>query len=156
MADLFCQDRNIDIYGVGGSGFIASYARHQLQKLGLRINAYTDIHGQNHCLSHFKEGDIVMVVSCSGETKDVVEAIQCAKQAHSIILVMTDNPDSSLGKMADYMLVSKSDTFFCDDVNSYSRIAQLALVDALYISIAIRMASMSADFKEAYVVRTEY
>ncbi|MFA6707041.1 MAG: MurR/RpiR family transcriptional regulator [Sphaerochaetaceae bacterium] len=156
VADLFAKKLNIDMYGVGGSAPIAQYARHQLQKLGLRVNVYSDIHGQHRTMPQFAEGDLVVAISCSGETKEIIEAMLHAKSAKSIIIAITDKVQSTLGRLADHSLVSFGGPFFCNDVNAYSRLSQLAIIDALFLEVAVRVAKDRDGFQENFAVRTRY
>ncbi len=156
IADLLFNRRNIDIYGVGGSAAIAMYAKHKFQKLGLRINVYADLHGQDQAFFQFSKEDVVIAISCSGETKEIIEAIKWAKKACSTIIVLTNSPTSTLGTLADYAIFTAGDAVFCNDVNSYSRLAQLAVVNILYQQVANRVARINPDFIEAYTQRTKY
>ena len=156
IANLLYEKRNVDIYGVGGSASIATYAKHKFQKLGMRINVYFDLHGQDQAFFQFSEEDLVIAISCSGETKEIVEAITWAKKAGATIIVLTNAPESTLGKLADHAIYAVGDAVFCNDINSYSRLSQLAIINVLYQQVANRVAKNNPEFKEAYAIRTKY
>lgn len=52
-----------------------------------------------------KAGDLLIVASCSGETKSVCLFVEQAKAVGAKIALITGNPDSTLGKLADIVVV---------------------------------------------------
>jgi RpiR family carbohydrate utilization transcriptional regulator len=59
-------------------------------------------------LSDPNEGDVVICISHSGESKDIVIPIQAAKPLAKIIAI-TGFPDSHLGKIADVCISTISE-----------------------------------------------
>jgi len=138
-AEALYHAKNIDIYGQGGSTPIAMYLRHQLMKIGVRSSVYTDAQSQHLSLSQFGKGDVAVAISCSGESHEIVSAMEWVKSIGLFVIVMTDFPDSSLGRLADIVLCNTAGRFFEQDDNTFARIAQLATVDCLYLCVAMKM-----------------
>lgn len=130
---------NIDIYAVGGSVPIASYFRHQLMKLGIRSSVYMDDSTIRLSFAQRKENEVVIGMSCSGATENIVSSLLSAKKLHATTIALTNFPLSPLGQAADILLVTSGDPFWENDLNTYSRLAQLAVVDMLYAALAVRM-----------------
>ena len=102
---------NIDVYALGGSVPIASYFRHQFIKLGIRTNVYSDSFTMNMSQSHLKAGDVVVAISCSGKTKEVVDATTSAKAVGAHTICITTNDESPLSKVSDTVLLTANERF---------------------------------------------
>ncbi len=137
-ADAMLSASNIDVYAVGGSVPIASYLRHQLMKLGIRSSVYTDATTILLSQSQRKKGEVVIAISCSGMTANVVSALQSARKQKAVTVALTNDPLSTLAQSSDILLLTTGNRFLGDDFNTYSRLAQLAVVDILYAALAVR------------------
>lgn len=137
-ADAMLAASNIDVYAVGGSVPIASYLRHQLMKLGIRSSVYTDGTTMRLSQSQRKKGEVVIAISCSGMTANVVSALQSARKQKAVTVALTNDPQSKLAQSSDILLLTTGNRFLGDDCNTYSRLAQLAVVDILYAALAVR------------------
>ncbi len=96
--------------------------------------------------SHFKarhaatlgEGDVLLAFSRSGDTRDIIEAVQGAKKAGATTIGVVNNPRSFFAKLVDIRLVTKSkETRFRNDLLA-SRIEHMAVVDVLFTMLAFR------------------
>ena len=132
------QARNIDIYSIGGSTPIANYARHKFMKIGIRTSVYNDKDSQMLSISQLSKDDVLIAISCSGETKDIVESMEYAHSRGATSICITNSPNSQLAKIADIRLINTGDRYFLDDLNAYSRQAQLATVTILFAGVALR------------------
>ncbi len=137
--DLLCKAYNclieaeeIFIYGVGNSFCVAQDAYHKFQRLGLHAQAIGDSHFQIISAAKATEKTIVVAISHSGTTKDIIEAVQLAKQYGARVVAFTSEPKSPLAKMADISLITISDEVNYRVLGLSSRFAQLAIIDALY------------------------
>lgn len=128
-----------DIYGLGGSGCIAEDARHKFMKIGIRSNAYTDCNLQAMSAALLGKGDTALAISHSGSVKDVVEALQIAKQQGATTICITHYAKSPITEVADIKLfTTATEMMFRSDAMA-SRIAQLAIVDTLYTGVALKL-----------------
>ena len=50
------------------------------------------------------EKDLLIVASGSGETKTIFDLVNIAKENHSKVVLITGNPNSSMGKIADIII----------------------------------------------------
>ncbi|MDV2887848.1 SIS domain-containing protein, partial [Alkalihalophilus pseudofirmus] len=84
-------------------------------------------------IANLEEGDIFIVISTSGKTKDILEAIRFAKKFGAKIIAITSLEKSPLYNEADVKLCFPN--FETDHrVGSIaSRIAQLNIIDSLYL-----------------------
>lgn len=83
-------------------------------------------------------GDVVIGVSHSGTSKDVVTAVHIAKEQGARVIALTHVGKSHLTKLSDVALqVSSRETAFRTEAMS-SRIAMFSLMDAVFVALALR------------------
>jgi len=79
-------------------------------------------------------GDIVIGVSASGGTGFVYDALKLAKKKKAITIAITENPDTPLGKSANYII--KSNAKPEGPSSSKIQVAHLAIGHALILALA--------------------
>lgn len=137
---------NLDIIGVGGSAPVAILAQHNFRKTGIRVCTYESVQQNYLMVERFRPGDIVLAVSQSGETPEVVQAARIAKEKGAYIICVTDMHESSLGSIANVKLCSLCRSEVPMGDNTFSRMAQLGIIDILYAGVCRkRMEAPSRD-----------
>ncbi|MDQ0217094.1 MurR/RpiR family transcriptional regulator [Peribacillus cavernae] len=125
----------IALFGVGGSYPPAIDVQYKLMKLGFNAIASADFHYTVSLLSMMKESDVLFVISTSGKTKEVLELAAFAKDQKVTVIALTALKKSPLYKTADFKLCIP-DVEEEHRVGSIaSRMAQLNIIDALYLSL---------------------
>ena len=137
-ADLLHDARIRDFYGLGGSAQIARDAAHKFLRIGVRATVQDDAHMMAMSASLLCPGDVVVAFSHSGETDAVVEAVGIAKSAGAPVVVVTNHGNSSLGGMADVALCSTARGSPLTGENAAARVAQLNIVDVVFVAVAQR------------------
>ncbi|WP_270180547.1 MurR/RpiR family transcriptional regulator [Alkalihalobacillus sp. CinArs1] len=141
---LLKADR-IEFYGNGGSGIIAMDAQHKFIRTGLRTAAYSDAHLQIMSASQLTESDLAILISHSGTNKDMIRVADIANESGATTIAITNLATSPLSKKADISLYTVSqETEFRSEAFA-SRIAQLSLVDALYVNVMIARKEKAKD-----------
>jgi len=120
------------ILGLGNSASVALDAAHKMFRLGLNATAYTDNHMQAIAVSHTDEKSVVVGISHSGKSKDIVQALQTAKEHGATTVALTALGKSPLEKMSDIQLYTVSDETNYRILGLSSRISQLAIIDTIY------------------------
>ncbi|MBR3966320.1 MAG: MurR/RpiR family transcriptional regulator [Clostridia bacterium] len=129
------EAKRIVIFGLGNSASIAIDASHKFLRAGLNSVAYSDNHMQVIAASHLGEGDVVIGISHSGSSKDIVEALKIAKEHGATTIAITNSGKSPLLKQSDIVLATSSNETEYNILALSSRIAQLAIIDTLYFYI---------------------
>ncbi|WP_147539448.1 MurR/RpiR family transcriptional regulator [Anaerotruncus rubiinfantis] len=128
------------VFGLGNSAPVAMDAAHKFLRAGIDSNAYCDNHFQMIASSSLKPGDVVLGISHSGNSRDIVEALGYAKEQGATIICLTNYGKSPItrGNVSDIRLfTSAAETKF--RVHGLtSRIAQLAIIDALFIYVCLK------------------
>lgn len=136
--DVILSARQRDFYGVGGSATIAKDASHKFLRIGLRSTAYDDSHLMIMSASLLTQRDAVLAVSHSGQTSAVLEAVRLARRNGAPIIALTNYSRSALAREADIVLCSTARGSPLMGENAAARIAQLNIIDALFVCVAQR------------------
>ena len=123
------------LFGLGNSASVALDASHKLLRAGCPAYAYSDNHMQAIAASHVKPGDVAIGISHSGSSKDLVEALHIARSRGAVTLCITNRGKSPIVKESDVALFTDADETKYSILALNSRLAQLAIVDALYLYI---------------------
>lgn len=138
VTEIIMNSKRIVTFGVGSSGVIAQEAANKFIRLGFAASAYNDTHMQIIVASLLKEGDVVIGISHSGNLKDIIRALEVAKEAGATTICITNNINSPITKVSHHKLYTAvPQELSYGDVLS-SRIAELTIIDVLYTIIAIK------------------
>jgi RpiR family carbohydrate utilization transcriptional regulator len=136
--DAVAAARRVEIYGVGGSGPIALDAYHKCLKLGINAIALSDSDMMAMSSALLQPGMVALGISHTGASRDVCEALANARNAGAATICITHRPNSPITKVADITLFTAAkETAFRSDALS-SRIAQLSIVDTIYVGVALK------------------
>ncbi len=130
--------RRIEFFSIGMSYPVAYTACAKLKLIGLRAAAECDSHMQMINASQLKKGDVAFGISCSGSTTETVRCLEIARQGKATTLCVTNCMKSPITAQADMVLYATPSEIKYFQAPLASRITQLALVDALFVSIALR------------------
>ena len=125
-------------YVNGGSAPLAQDAYHKFLKLGMPVIALSDGDMMAMSSSVLVAGAVAFGISHTGASRDVTDALARAKEHGATTIGMTHRSTSPITKVSDIVLVTAAkQTAFRSDASS-SRIAQLTVIDTLYVAIAHR------------------
>lgn len=136
--DAVAGAQRIDIYGVGASGFVAQDLHQKLHRIGLLSSVWPDPHAALTSAALLGPGDVAIAISHTGTTTDTVEALRVAEAGGAITIAITNVRDAPLAGHARQVLTTAArETTFRSGAMA-SRIAQLAVVDCLFVGVAQR------------------
>ena len=136
--ELILNARKVVVYGCGNSAAIADDTAHKLVRVGIDGVSYSDSHKQIIISATLTEDDVAIGISHSGSSKDIVEALEVAKESGSKTICITNYGRSPIVKVSDVKLFTASPETKYRIIGLSSRIAQLAIVDSIYIYVALR------------------
>jgi RpiR family transcriptional regulator, carbohydrate utilization regulator len=137
--ELMKTAREILFIGIGSSAFIAFDAYHKFLRLGMRVTTSADSHLMSIMASQITDKDLVIAVSHSGESRDILDCVKLAKESNAGVIAFTSYRNSSITKYSDVVLLSSAtETKYRSDA-LVSRILQLVIIDILYVAIVLEM-----------------
>ncbi|SEO45468.1 MurR/RpiR family transcriptional regulator [Actinacidiphila rubida] len=129
--------RRVLVVGLGTSMSPAQDAAYRLQLLGLIVSAPTDSHGLEIQARQLDASDVCLLISHSGATRDSLQAAQVAKQAGAYVAVISSFARSPLTEVADAVLVAGGPKQGFRLEAMTSRLCHIALVDAIFVALAL-------------------
>jgi RpiR family carbohydrate utilization transcriptional regulator len=139
----------IEIYGHGSSGIIAQDAQNKLFRLGFPVVATSDAHVHAMAAALLGPSDAVIAISRAGRSRELIETLHILAERGVPVVAVTPRD----APMADLAAVTIHVDFDDDpDVTTpmSSRLGQLAVLDVLAVSLALRRGPMiSAGLQRA-------
>ncbi|NDL56833.1 MurR/RpiR family transcriptional regulator [Phytoactinopolyspora mesophila] len=144
-ADALVGAGRVHLVGFGGSGASATECMGRLHRVGIPTWAITDVHTAMSGMAVLGAGDVVVAISHSGRTREVLDLIAEAAARGAIVVAVTNDPSSPIARHADIVLRTSAglDGFRSEGV--LARHAQLAVLDLLYVAVVQRTSAQSAE-----------
>ncbi|MFE2544965.1 MurR/RpiR family transcriptional regulator [Actinacidiphila glaucinigra] len=138
VVDAMAGAGRIDVYGVGASAFVAADFQQKLHRIGRVGFAWSDTQIMLTSAAVLGTGDVAFGLSHTGATADTVEALRVARGHGATTVSLTNFPRSPITEVSDLVLTTAArETTFRSGATA-SRIAQLTVIDCLFIGIAQR------------------
>jgi RpiR family carbohydrate utilization transcriptional regulator len=142
------------VVGVGSSAPIAQDAAYRFVTIGLRAEAPPDVHVQHVAARMLGPGDVCLAISHTGSTRETLAATRAAAEAGATTIAITSFLRSPLTEVAAITLVAGSrETNYRVEAMA-SRMAHLAVLDALFVAVALqdRQRALAAQDAHAAVM----
>ncbi len=128
--------RRVDVFGVGASAVVALDLQQKLVRIGRTALEWSDSHAAWTSAATMDEGCVAVAISHTGATADTVEFLGIARSGGATTVAITNHGGSPLADKADLVLTTAArETSFRSGALG-SRIAQLMVVDCLFIGVA--------------------
>lgn len=127
----------IIICGAGGSGAIAQVAHHRFLRLGIAAICCTDPHTLALLGNTFLREDVVLAISHSGVTEDIVDFAGLAKRRGAGVVCITNQSQSPLARLSDVVLCTAVSEAPSGPEAGSSRVAQIGVIDVLCMALAL-------------------
>jgi arabinose-5-phosphate isomerase len=142
-----CRGRVI-VTGMGKSGIICRKIAATLASTGTAaffLHPAEAVHGD---LGVIMSDDVVIALSYSGETEELVRVLETIKRLGTCLIALTGNPKSALGQAADVTLDCNVSEEACpmNLVPTASTTAMLAMGDALAMTVSVAKGFKPDDF----------
>jgi arabinose-5-phosphate isomerase len=142
-----CKGR-VAVTGLGKSGLIGRKIAATFSSTGTPaffLHAGDALHGD---LGVLTRGDILVAISSSGETEELIELLEAVRRLRIQLVTLTGNPRSTLAAASDAILdISvKEEACSLNLAPTASTVAALAMGDALAIALLERRGFKEEDF----------
>jgi len=129
--------KRVELYGSGGSAVVAEDAQLKFFRLGKPAIAYSDPHIQHAAAALLDSDALVIAISHSGRSSDILKTIEIAREARAKVIAVTATR-SPLAQSADVALTVdvNEDSDIFSPVKS--RLGQMVVLDVLAVGVAVR------------------
>ena len=135
--DYLSQAQQICFCGMGASGAVAQDALHKFFRFNIPVVAHNDYLMMRMTAAAAKRGDVLVLLSFTGRTKEMLEVARIGRVAGALVISITA-PDSPLAHESSLVLGVESP----EDTDVYmpmqSRMIQLTLIDVLATGVILR------------------
>ena len=153
--ELILQAKRIYIIGVRSSTAIADFLNFYFRNIfeNVSLVSSTSTSEMFEQMLRVGKGDVVIGISLPRYSSRTVKTMQYAKDCGAATIAITDKPDAPAGKLADHVLVAKSDMVSIVD----SLVAPMSVVNALIVAVSRRREEqVSTTFKNLERLWDEY
>ena len=108
VAGMLNISKRVLIFGIGNSGYAAEEFQLRFMRIGLNIEAVTDSHIMKVNSVILDENCLVIGISVSGQTDDIISSLTAAHQRGAYTPLMTARQDKSYQEFCDETLIFAS------------------------------------------------
>jgi arabinose-5-phosphate isomerase len=151
QALLRCTGRMI-VMGMGKSGHVGRKIAATLASTGTPAFFVHPAEASHGDLGMVQPGDVVLALSNSGETEELVAVLPALKRMGVVLIALTGRPQSTLAAHADHVLSNAVEQEACplNLAPTASTTAQLALGDALAVALLDARGFREEDFARSH------
>ncbi|PSF04995.1 transcriptional regulator HexR [Marinobacter fuscus] len=138
--DYLIQAKQINFFGMGGSASVALDAQHKFFRFNIPVASYDDALMQRMVAAGSQVGDVIVVISYTGRTRESVEIASVGRDNGATVIGIT-NPDSPLAECCTAVLgvTAPEDTEVYMPMSS--RIIHLTVIDILATGVTLKRGS---------------
>ncbi len=136
---LLKNAKQILVAGLGASGNTAGDCYYKFLRLGLNCKRTVDAHLQAMLASQLTQEDVLVAISQSGSTLEIVDIADNAKKAGAKVISITGYERSPLVKFSDVVLLTPTKETPFESGAIRSKIAQLFVIELLFSALYIDM-----------------
>ena len=135
-ARLILGAHSVRIFGVGASAVVGEDLYDKLLRIDLNVCFCRDFHVQLTYAANLTPQDAAVLISMSGNTREVLELLNLAKRCGAPTIALTKFGKSPLALNVDTPLYLSAPEILPRSGAMSSRIAQMIAVDALFSAVA--------------------
>ena len=149
VVERILSAKKLEIYGIFNSGIVATSFCYQLIQLGIPATFVSDTLMCAISASMLDQDSLVIAISASGRTKEILDAVKMAKKNGVSVVCLTANGNSPLAQISDEVLLCASSGMTVSDRSEEIRLSQYLIVDTLcsYLRSIIDQSGQTHYFK---------
>lgn len=145
VASAVAAARHTELFGQGASALTAQDFRFKLARIGCSAGQSSDPHVAFASAALLSPGAVAIGISHSGETSETLRGLEIARATGATTVALTNAPESSITRLADVVLYTRARESPLRIAAMSSRIAQLALLDVLFVRVVQMRGGAAAE-----------
>lgn len=145
VAHVLEKARRIEFFSMGLSYPVAYTASCKFLIIGFPAATQFDSHIQVITATQLRAGDVAFGISCSGTTRETVHCLEVAKAEGATTICLTNAMKSPITTCSDICLYATPSEIRYFQAPLASRVTQLAVMDALFVALALRHKNRTAQ-----------
>jgi arabinose-5-phosphate isomerase len=107
VRDAEARGGRLHLTGIGKPEHVAHYAASLLASTGTPATFLHGTESTHGSVGQVREGDVVIAISNSGETRELLDAVKAARQMGAVVVALTGDANSTLARGADRVLLAR-------------------------------------------------
>ena len=146
LALKISKANRVMIIGLGGSAGIAQIFCDSLSSLGIFSNFLHDRSIIQNAVTMLNSNDVLVGISHSGETEEIVSAIKIAREYGAVTIGITNFLPSGLADAAQFPLLTVVPSNLLGSYSCQARISQLLILELILFEISKSLKSNNSKF----------
>ena len=126
---------HVFIFGIGSSGYLARDAARKIARIGIDARAYTDSHEIMTHSAMITNQDVVIYISNSGKTHELVKSAALCSKKGAMICAITAETNSPLYSLTDITVLHAVHDYDLAQGYADSRLSIFFIIDLIYIEL---------------------
>lgn len=136
--DALAKANRVEFYGFGASAPVCADAQHKFYRLMVSAAAYSDPHMQTISAVTLGLGDVVVAISQTGRTKDLLHTVKLVRETGATVITLCPGttPLAELATIPIHVDVEED-----KDLSTLmsSRVVHLVVIDILAVGVAMKL-----------------
>ena len=146
---MLCEANRVYCIGQGGSMIMAMEAWNRFLTISDKFHAVWDNHLQSMTASLMNDQDVILFLSYSGSTRDMIDTLRPARERGARVILITHEKDSPAAKMADVVLLCGATEGPFQSASISTKVALLFVIDILVGEFCRRNLTQCIENREA-------
>lgn len=130
--DMIINAKKVFFIGIGYSGMTAEDSNYKFYRIGFNCMSLDSSHDMIMMAALMDEDDVVVAISHSGETDEIIKAVSIAKENGARVISVTEDKSSRLRDVSDVSLRYFSGESILETGSISSKLAQFFVIDLVY------------------------
>ncbi|MBQ3267400.1 MAG: MurR/RpiR family transcriptional regulator [Atopobiaceae bacterium] len=127
----------VQLAAVGNTIPVAIAGQFMFNEIGIRAVSGTVWETQMAFARQLREGDVLIAISNSGESRNIAKMVEVAKAGGAATIAITNNPSSTIAQAADHHIQTATrEKLFLDEF-FFSRVSAMAIIEILYLFLTV-------------------
>jgi DNA-binding MurR/RpiR family transcriptional regulator len=135
----------VHFFAIGDATATCQWACFKFNRIGIPSFCYNDVVFQYEAAMRMTNQDVVIAMSASGRSQNVVKAVKLAKEAGAVTISITQTARSPLLRYTDISLITSGIDMTLGRDSVSKRISEFAIIEAFYLG-AIAKGSHNYEF----------
>ena len=150
--DMIINAKKVFFIGRGYSGMTAEDSNYKFSRIGFNCMSLDSSHNMIMMASLMDEDDVIVAISHSGETDEIIKTVNIAKANGASVISVTEDKSSRLRDVSDVNLGYFSGESILETGSISSKLAQFFIIDLVYTQV---VKEKSAEVVERKIKTTD-
>lgn len=133
--DMIINAKKVFFIGIGYSGMTAEDSNYKFSRIGFNCMSLDSSHNMIMMASLMDEDDVIVAISHSGETDEIIKTVNIAKANGASVISVTEDKSSRLRDVSDVNLGYFSGESILETGSISSKLAQFFIIDLVYTQV---------------------